>query len=97
MFTIVDFLDKSFGIAVGDFHQPMIDFRSSGWVECIGVEIERACLVRSLEHVGNIGEENITEQVSELERFGKRLLNVDVLMLTNVRTIPPSEWYPFQP
>lgn len=45
----------------------MVDFRCTGRVEGIGVQVEGASLERGLEDIGDVGEKDIVEEIAELD------------------------------
>lgn len=65
MFALVDFLEEFCCVAVGDLHKAVVYFRGAGWVEGVCVEVEGAGLVWRLEDVGDVGEEDVVEEVAE--------------------------------
>ena len=94
----MDLTDNPLCIPVRDLNQPVIDLRCTRRVEDISVEIERTCLKRSLEDIGDVREQDIVEEVAELCSTSELARSsaysnaaLYEVRLTSVRTIPPSE------
>lgn len=62
----VQVADNALRLAVGDQDQSTIDFGGARRIEGVGVEIERAGLKWGLKNVGDVGEEDVVEEVSKL-------------------------------
>lgn len=62
----VQVADDVLRLAVGDLDESMIDFGGARRIEGVRVEVERAGLKGRLKNVGDVGEENVVEEVSKL-------------------------------
>lgn len=59
--------DEMFGGAVGDFYETVVYLGGARRVEGVCVEVQGTCLEGGLEDVGDVGEEDVVEEVAKLD------------------------------